>query len=472
MNRTGAESNVLKAIKNAREREESDPLRPSFHFCPPAQWMNDPNGPICVDGTYHLFYQHNPFSDSWDHMHWGHAQTADFVNWEHMPVALYPDGDAREAHCFSGCCVIGPDNAPVAIYTSVARDRDERPNRQRAAVGDRRLLNWRKIDKPVLSIGDAPPGTRGDWRDPYVFVSGRQKFMVIGSIMPHQGQNRAVVLLFEAGNGYPFEWHYRGPLHIGEPEMKFPECPNYFRLGDRWILLISPFGPVQYYAGDKGASATDFTSQHRGVVDHSAEYYATNTIHDGRRLILLAWIRGFPEGRGWNGCLALPRALGLDTDGSLLQQPIEETRALRVSETTIEKAKLRGDRILIQDLPVRNMELELVVSLPPGSHATLGLADQTESVFSLDFDQATGVLRVGGLAVPLSSGAARAELSLRLFVDRSVVELFVNGGRQCVTRVSEKLLSANRVAIEMSGGASIKSLRCWEMSPLRYTDHE
>ena len=55
--------------------------------------MNDPNGLVYFQGYYHVFYQHAPdFEIPWrEPFHWGHARTNDFLTWEELPIALYPD---------------------------------------------------------------------------------------------------------------------------------------------------------------------------------------------------------------------------------------------------------------------------------------------------------------------------------------------------------------------------------------------
>jgi beta-fructofuranosidase len=90
-------------------------LRPSYHFLPEKNWMNDPNGPIHINGDYHLFYQYNPNGDEWGSIHWGHAKSKDLIHWEQMPIALHPSPERGEDHCFSGCSVI-QDGRPVIIY--------------------------------------------------------------------------------------------------------------------------------------------------------------------------------------------------------------------------------------------------------------------------------------------------------------------------------------------------------------------
>src|SRR5437016_14293446 len=110
---------ATQAVLDAIAAAEADPDRPVYHFHPPANWTNDPNGTIFYRGWHHLFYQLNPSAPRGGNQHWGHARSRDLVNWEHLPIALWPLTDRGERAIFSGGAVLGPDKRPRIFYTSI-----------------------------------------------------------------------------------------------------------------------------------------------------------------------------------------------------------------------------------------------------------------------------------------------------------------------------------------------------------------
>src|SRR5258708_9469377 len=107
------------AVQAAVPRAQADPARPIFHVAAPAQWINDPNGPIYYNGFYHLFYQLHPFSDQDGPKYWGHVRSRDLAKWEPLPIALWPSGEAGESGGWYGCCTINRDGRPVIFFYSV-----------------------------------------------------------------------------------------------------------------------------------------------------------------------------------------------------------------------------------------------------------------------------------------------------------------------------------------------------------------
>ena len=106
-------------MTTGEQRAAMDMHRPRYHFLPPANWMNDPNGLIQWQGKVHMFYQHNPDAPFWALMHWGHAVSEDGVHWTHLPIALAPtSGGPDKDGCFSGCAVDN-DGVPTLVYTGV-----------------------------------------------------------------------------------------------------------------------------------------------------------------------------------------------------------------------------------------------------------------------------------------------------------------------------------------------------------------
>ena len=232
--------------------------RPQMHFSPPGQWMNDPNGMVYFEGEYHLFYQHYPDSNVWGPMHWGHAVSTNLVNWENLPIALYPD---ELGYIFSGSAVIdwnntsgfGKDNHPpmIAIFTHHNMDQEkaggDRYQVQSIAYSLDKGRTWTKFaDNPVISN----PGIK-DFRDPKVIW--------------HEESARWI-MVFAVKDRVHFytstnlkEWSFASEFGASDGNHGGVwECPDLFPLktseGEtKWILLqsINPGGP-------NGGSATQY----------------------------------------------------------------------------------------------------------------------------------------------------------------------------------------------------------------------
>jgi beta-fructofuranosidase len=457
------------AVQAAAPRAQADPTRPIFHITAPAQWVNDPNGPIFHKGVYHLFYQLHPFSDGSGPKYWGHVRSRDLARWEHLPIALAPSGEAGEAEIWSGCCTINGKGEPMAFYTSIAPGKPAIDHAEQwAATSNDDLVAWKKSPaNPVLSE-DLHGGTKVyDWRDPFIFHDGKKSFLVLGGSLNQSKGGQAVVNIYEAENAELTKWKYRGVLfHHPDPEARTSECPNFFKLGDEWVLFVSPYGKVHYFVGDFDPETCRFRPRTRGLLDHGPNFYAPNTmlVPDGRRLVW-GWVTGFPGGRGWNGCLTLPRQLSFSRAGQLQQTPAPQLTRLRGKPVAWRKVRLDSDRKSLM-LPESNtLEIENEIDL--GSAAGIGLGIKSGNKTPQVLVNFNGLqLQVLDAKAPLTLAKGDRTLKLRLFIDRSVLEVFANE-TVCVTKRIAPLEANAALEISAEGGtANAKQIRAWPIASI------
>ena len=459
---------AMEAVEHAAQIAASDPCRPEFHFIPPAQFMNDVNGPLLHNGWYHIFYQWNPYypigwtDDGWCvHMHWGHARSRDLIHWEHLPIAICP-GEG-ESHCASGGGGVTPDGQPFILYTSMLEGNT--PDEQVIVFAqDDDLITWERHPcNPVLGYGaHGEPEFDHGWRDPFIFSDGGRTFLTVGA-------TGIGLPLYEATSPDLTSWEYRGIVFDS-----VQECPNFCRIGDKWVLITSAFEKgVVYSVGSFDPDVPLFTAETDGVMDehrHFLALYGTNILIDKQdRPVFVGRMIGWPERahsdglRAWNGCMSLPRVLDIGNDGRLLQQPLPALATLRGEHTGHENVLLDGgERVLAKS--GRNMlEIHLAFDAIKAKRVgmRLGPAGDEKSVV-IAYEGNT--LRVTDLDVQIEPGGAEADLELRIFLDRTLLEIFVNGGRQTVSKVVFPQSDDLDVAVFADdGSATLKSADVWQL---------
>ena len=458
-----------------------DPNRPVYHFRPPCCWMNDPNGTIYHDGWYHVFYQFNPYADYSGQIHWGHTRSRDLVHWEQLPVAIWPSNELGEEACWSGCASVTGDGEPIVFYTSRGTD-NVRPFEQWAALGDGEWLTWRKHpENPILALGEGGvPQFEPDWRDPFIFQADGRTFLVLGAATA----DAATVALFETDDANLANWHYHGPIY-SQPRnvMRFCECPNFFPLGDKFVLLFSPFNVVEYSVGSFDANQLTFTTDKHGILDpgvsrlsHTGQdtgeavnpnYYATNIAFDpDGNCILFGWVRNFQPGQGWSGCLALPRILTLGADGHPRQAPVPAVEVLRGTQLAqVGEQRLDDEARPLAGVRGDALELQLSLTLETATRAGVRLRCDGDGNGGLPIDYDGSVLRVDETELDLPQ---QAQVTVRIFLDRTVMEVFVNDGEQAITQVAYPEAADNLdVRLFAEGGAAVfADVQAWKMSPI------
>ncbi|MCA0454214.1 MAG: glycoside hydrolase family 32 protein [Chloroflexi bacterium] len=358
-----------------RQSFSNDFLRPRYHFLPPSNWMNDPNGFIQWQGKYHLFYQHNPFGALWGNMHWGHTVSEDLIHWTDLPIALFPTvGGPDEAGCFSGCAV--NNGVPTFIYTGTRGERNE-VQTQCVATGDADLIHWEKHPaNPVIAEVPAVSGQQRDFRDPYVWKEADGWYMVLGSRIQDVG---GAVFLYRSQDLQ--HWEYLHPLLVGDIKRNgvIWECPNFFKLGDRWILVISSHvgnatDTVIYFVGDY--KDHQFTPVYEGVVDYGQFYAPLSMRDDQNRLLMLGWLR---ESRsveqqaaaGWSGVQSVPRVLEL-RDDRLTMTPVPALDSIRGQRHSYSASTIPSGGTL--DVKGRSLDIQATFAANLTSDCGLSLA--------------------------------------------------------------------------------------------------
>ena len=297
--------------------------RMQYHFEPKQGWMNDPNGLIYFKGQYHIFFQHNPHATHWDTMHWGHAVSKDLLHFEECEIALYPDQPYEdEGGCFSGSA-IEKDGRLYLFYTSVSKALGQT---QSVAYSDDGVHFTKYEKNPV--IASFPADGSKDFRDPKVFAYQNTYYMVVGSAYNRRGR----VLFYRSED--LLTWEYQGVLYESKEYCNAIECPDFFPLGDKYVLMFSKMEcrlhTTQFVIGT--FDGTTFLPESYQCPEVGPQFYAPQSFlaPDGRRL-MIGWFYDWkltPEADAVSaGALSLPRELSLQ-DGILYARPCTESREM------------------------------------------------------------------------------------------------------------------------------------------------
>lgn len=449
-----------KHISEKEDRVNHDPNRPAFHFLPPAHWLNDPNGVIFFKDYFHLFFQFNPYSDCWGSIHWGHARSKDLVHWEHLPIALSPSTDKNEKHCYSGSGFIRKDLTPILFYTSIG---NRAPEQWIAIPKDNQLNIWKKFkDNPILKMEDHADQIIEDWRDPFIFEESGNTYMVIGG---HLKGKPGSIMIYKSLNIELTNWKYLGILFQGTDESW--ECPNLFKYGDKYVFIYSPHKSVKFFIGYLNLDEVKFIPETQGIVDYSPtiNYYAPNTLQmeNGRR-ITFGWIQGFKLNQGWQGAISLPRDLSVNKEGRLIQKPVSALEKLRGKYTVINNFQLQNYK-MIKEITYPQFELKAAF----GSEGTqfLGFKFNEESGKKYEINITPFHISFAMDRIEIDPPLFEQIDNIQFFFDRTIIEIFINNGLVCATKVLYP--DKNNLDFAMSCGevkVDIELLEVWEMNSI------
>ena len=489
--------------------------RPRYHFAAARHWINDPNGLLCIDGLYHLFYQCNPFGTEWGNMSWGHAVSRDLVQWEERPIALPQRALAeRTESIFSGCCVLDRDNvsglgqggkAPLlAFYTSHYSPAPAPMGRQAQSLaysldeGD----SWQFYgEEPLIHLhrDNADGFNANEFRDPRVFYYEPGGYWVMLLVL---ALDRKVIFyrshdLLHWEMLSTFDDPGANPKDLWEvPDLV--EMPIEGSEASRWVLLlgVNTHGPhleagstQHYFIGDfdgrefvldEQATAQYRDGEHPGHnrLDWGRDFYAAVTFHNapGREPLALAWMNNWSYAnaiphQGFRGQMTLARRLWLRQVGERLQPIAEPVRLPLISEQSTmlvpehalsqrEALKVRLSRDCVKlslRMPdFRRGRVELCLHFGP---QTLQL--------SLDADRSTAVLDRSGLCgdhVPAGFAARDKAQTLQpeswsvdIYLDSSSVEVFGSDGSWSITQQIFPLAPVDSITVGHTQPANLST---------------
>ena len=471
------------ALANNYDASNKETLwRPVYHFAPQWGWMNDPNGMVYKDGEYHLFYQYNPYGSRWGNMNWGHAISRDLVSWEHMPVAISPDGLGT---IFSGSAVVDKDNtagfganAIVAFYTQASA----RQMQSIAYSTDNGRTFKKYAGNPVLT------GDVADFRDPKVsWHEGTHKWILTLAV----GQE---IRFYSSPNLK--DWTYESNFGEGQGNHGGVwECPDLFELPvagtsqKKWVLIvnINPGGPfggsaTQYFVGSfDGHKFVNESPKATKWMDFGKDHYATVTWSNApqNRVIALAWMSNWQYANEvptmqYRSSNSVPRDLRLFVkDGETYMQsaPSPELLALR-KDKVMSKSFSVGKAYTIDQLMSDNKgtyEITMTVRQKKQGNLSMRLMNEQGEEIEYSLDMAKRELTcirdksgVTGFSkdfiTPTVTQVDGGDLQLRFLVDRSSVEAFVNDGRFVMTNLVFPHTPYNKVMFSATGGSvSVKN---------------
>src|SRR3984957_3568968 len=471
--------------------------RPQFHFSPPQQWMNDPNGMVYAGGEFHLFYQYNPYANKWGPMHWGHAVSGDMVHWNNLPIALFPD---RHGTIFSGSAVVDKVNssgfgsatnpALVAVFTYHDHLRENLSpvgfQSQGIAYSLDEGRTWVKYDKnPVLQN----PGVR-DFRDPKVFwFAPRGRWIMTLAVGNHVAFYSSADLK---------EWTHESDFGAaaGAHDGVW-ECPDLFELtvaGERaakHVLLVSvgsgaPNGGsgTQYFVGRfDGREFTPDASVPNASrwVDYGTDDYAGSTwsgITPGDRQLFIGWMSNWEYAnlvptQPWRSAMTVPRSLTLvraPAGTELRSLPVAELAALRTGRKTVGRRTVSNSLDLtpansssgLLDLDVklnarRANRVDLVFSNAQNQRTVFRI-NNTEHRYEVD-RTASGAIdfspKFAGVQTAPMVGQS-AHVAVRALLDRSSIEIFINDGQTVFTTIVFPSTPYDKITLESDKDVAIE----------------
>lgn len=482
-------NSLLERFGKSRKELSQDRYRPLYHYVNPEHSLNDPNGLCYWQGRWHMFYQAYPPEDP--RQHWGHAVSDDLIHWRDLPYAIYP---GPEQKCYSGSTLV-EENRVIAAYHGIGQ------GTMVAVSSDPLLLNWEKVTgKAVIPL---KPGLPYNIFDPCIWKQGGYYYILTAGVQKVGPGGKPIRAEFLHRSTDLTTWEY---LHSFLENDQYGlvgddgACPYFWPIGEKGekhiLLHYSHMSGGKYLLGDYDTQRDKFVVTDGGDFNFGnwgpCGVHAPSAAPDGKGGVIAIFNMnpGKPT-QGWNQIMTLPRRLTLRPGGTwnpLNIEPAGDIESLRTDHVRVESMTLPANQeVVIEN--VRGDALELTAELAPQPHQTIELnvlrSPEGKEVTRILFMRDRGYRGAAVVSLDTSRASLAADvthrppetaqveldgnepLKVRVFVDRSVVEVFVNG-RQCVAaRVYPERKDSVGVSLRAQGqDAMLTSLDAWRMQSI------
>ena len=482
----------------SRKKLAEDPHRPIYHYVNPEGNLNDPNGLCYWQGRWHLFYQAYPPEDP--RQHWGHAVSEDLIHWRDLPLAIYPN---PEYQCYSGSALVEEDRV-IAMYHGT------RVGNMVATSSDPLLLNWEKVaDKAVVPMTPNSDDLPYDIYDPNIWEKDGIYYSISGGVTKGPG-GKQVLSGYLLRSADLEKWEYLHEFIEGDHFTGVGDdlaVPYFWPIGDRHILpFASHISGAQYFIGDYDKERDKFVVTNHGKFNFGAMdpggVHAPSAAPDGNGGVVVIFNMNHAKPtKGWNQIMTLPRRLTLVGGDTLGQNPIEAVESLRYNHQSVKARTLpANEEVVLSD--IRGNAMEIIAEIDPKDAPMVEInvlrSPNKEEFTRIAFFKNRGMYQgrpykrprpeswkqrfnslltiessfssilPDVLSRPPESGSfhlgAGETLKLRIFIDKSVVEVFANG-KQCVAqRIYPGLEESVGVSLRSQGSDSeLLSLEAYQM---------
>jgi len=481
-----------KFIKENKDKVNKEFLQ-KFHLMPPIGWMNDPNGFSRYKDEYHLFYQCYPYEEKWNSMHWGHAVTKDFIKWEDKPVALAPDENYDDLGCFSGTAIEHKGEL-VLMYTGINKRLGKDFQEQAIARSSDGINFTKSKNNPVIPVDKLPEGIlQGEFRDPKLWEKDGKFYTAVVAMDEKFGGRMPLFASEDLEN-----WEYVNDFIDPIPGFgTMWECPDIFDLDNNLLIMMSIIllekegsfftnkQSAVYALGKQNNYNQTLGKEDFHEIDCGFDFYAPQTVltDDGRR-IMTAWMQAWEDEiissnlkQGWAGCMTLPREITIENN-RLIQNPVREIENYRKNLVHYNNVEITAEEFELTDINGSAIEIEMDVDLAKANYFIVNMfkSKDNETVLSYDKQKETITFDRRNSGHEIKQIDFKKEnyrtlpleledniLNIRIFIDTSSVEVFLQKGEMTITSRIYPIDKDYGISFKADGRAVIKNINKWSI---------